>query len=222
MTDAGVLAPPAHLGSRSSLRRTKREQLRTRVEHVALDLFRRHGFEQVTVERIAAEAGIGSATFYRYFGTKDGVLFAYQQRWLDDIRRAADGLDVTRPRGEQITYLLGVLATIFDAQLGTMQVRDEIVARNPTLLPRTLAVQRTWEQELAANLARRRDLEAGDFSAQVDAAVVQVVVRLAFRRLRAGACASMAEAVTAGMRDLATLTTDCSYDPGDARGPGTA
>jgi AcrR family transcriptional regulator len=209
------------LESRSSIRTRKREQVRARVEHVALDLFRRHGFEQVTVERIAVEAGIGAATFYRYFGTKDGVLFDYQSRWLQDVRRAADGLDVTRPRGEQVRYLLAVLMKIFDAELDSMQVRDEIVARNPVLLPRTLAVQRRWEQELAESLARRRDLEAGDLTAQADAAVVQVVVRLAFRRLRAGACASMADSVTAAMRDLATLATTCSPDEGDARAPGT-
>jgi AcrR family transcriptional regulator len=205
------------LESRSGIRRRKREQVRARVEHVALDLFRRHGFERVTVERIAVEAGIGAATFYRYFGTKDGVLFDYQSRWLQDLRRVADGLDVERPRGEQVRYLLGVLVKIFDAELDTMQVRDEIVARSPILLPRTLAVQRRWEQELAENLARRRDLEAGDFAAQADAAVVQVVVRLAFRRLRAGAFTSMADSVAAVMRDLAT---SCSSDGGDRRGPG--
>ena len=76
---------------------------------------------------------------------------------------------------------------IFDAERDTMQMRDEIVARNPALLPRTLAVQRAWEQELTENLARRRDLGAGDATAQVDAAVVLVVVRLAFRR-PAGRC----------------------------------
>ena len=32
----------------------RRDEIRARVEHVALDLFRRHGFEEVTVERIAA------------------------------------------------------------------------------------------------------------------------------------------------------------------------
>jgi AcrR family transcriptional regulator len=210
----------AALDSLSSIRRRKREQVRARVEHVALDLFRRYGFEQVTVERIAGEAGIGAATFYRYFGTKDGVLFDYRSRWLQDVRRAADGLDVTRPRGEQVRYLLSVLMKIFDAELDTMQVRDEIVARNPILLPRTLAVQRRWEQELAENLARRRDLEAGDFTAQVDAAVVQVVVRLAFRRLRTGACASMADSVTATMHDLTSLATSCSSEEGGPRAPG--
>jgi AcrR family transcriptional regulator len=205
------------LESRSGIRRRKREQVRARVEHVALDLFRRHGFERVTVERIAGEAGIGAATFYRYFGTKDGVLFDYQSRWLQDLRRAADGLDVNVPRGDQVRYLLGVLVKIFDAELDTMQVRDEIVARNPGLLPRTLAVQRRWEQELAENLARRREVEAEDFTAQTDAAVVQVVVRLAFRRLRAGASTSMADSVTAAMGDVAT---SCSCDEGDARGAG--
>jgi hypothetical protein len=42
---------------------------------------------------------------------------------------------------------------------------------------------------------------------------VLVVVRLAFRRLRAGACASMTDGVLAAMGDLSTLVTSCSAEP---------
>jgi TetR/AcrR family transcriptional regulator, regulator of mycofactocin system len=196
--------------------RRRREELRARVESVALDLFLRHGFEQVTVERIAAAAGIGVATFYRYFGTKDGVLFGYQSRWLQDVRRAADAVDVARPRDEQLRCLLAAVAADFDAELPIMESRDEIVARNPRLLPRALAVQRAWEQELAASLAERRP-DGADFTAQTDAAIVQLTVRLAFRRLRAGACASVAEGVTATMRDVAALAAAWS-GTGDRNG----
>jgi AcrR family transcriptional regulator len=190
-------------------RRRKREQLRARVERVALDLFRQHGFEQVTVERIAAEAGVGATTFYRYFGTKDGVLFGYQSRWLQDVRLAVDGLDMGRSRAEQIRDLLTVLAGKLDAELDTMQMRDEIVARNPTLLPHTLAVQRVWEQELARSLARRREVEAGDLDVLADAAAVQFLVRLAFRRWRAGDSASVTDGVTRAVQDMVTLASDC-------------
>src|SRR3712207_7644572 len=56
-----------------------REQRRARIEAAALELFRSRGFDHVTVEDVCAEAGVGPATFYRHFGTKEGVVFAYRE-----------------------------------------------------------------------------------------------------------------------------------------------
>jgi AcrR family transcriptional regulator len=208
-TDGGAEARP-------TVRTSKRRALRAKVERVALDLFRQHGFEQVTVERISAEAGVAPTTFYRYFGTKDAVVFDYQARWLQDVRRAVDELDVERPRAEQIKDLLSVAVRNFESELEITQLRDEIVAGNPTLLPTTLSVQRAWEQELAQSLANRRRLPAGDFTAQTDAALVQMVIRLAFRRWRAGASPGLTEAVFVAVHDLVTLSSDCSSAGGSA------
>jgi TetR/AcrR family transcriptional regulator, regulator of mycofactocin system len=194
-------------GPRPTARTRKREQIRSRVERVALDLFRNQGFEHVTVERIAAEAGVGATTFYRYFGTKDGVLFGYQSRWLQDLRDAVDQLDVGRSRAEQMRDLLSVVVRNFTTELETMQIRDEIVARNPRLLPFTLAVQRSWERELALSLARRRALDPADLTAHADAAVVQLLIRLAFRSWRAGASTNLTDGVEVALRNVASLTT---------------
>ena len=38
-----------------------------------MDLFDGRGYRNVTVEDIAAEAGVSTSTFYRYFGTKEGL-----------------------------------------------------------------------------------------------------------------------------------------------------
>ena len=56
---------------------TLREQNRLaaieRITATALDLFDERGYSQVTVEEIAAAAGVSPSTFYRYFGTKEGL-----------------------------------------------------------------------------------------------------------------------------------------------------
>jgi AcrR family transcriptional regulator len=182
-----------------SKRAVTRDRLRAKVEEVALELFRDHGFDDVTVLQIASRAGVAPTTFYRYFGTKDGALFAYQARWLQHVRGAAESLDVARPRPQQLRDLLAAFVDHFNAELATMQLRDEIVARNPTLLPATLAVQRAWEHELASSLAKRRSRPLDDPTVHMDAALVHVVVRMAFRRWRSGAVASLAEGVAASL-----------------------
>jgi AcrR family transcriptional regulator len=162
----------------------RRERSRSGVEQAALALFRAQGYAAVTVEEISAAAGIGPATFYRYFGTKDGVLFAYQPVLLAAIRDAADRVDVSQPRPAQMLAVLTDFATLLEAQSEAMAVRDEIVAANPNLLPHTLAVQRNWEAELARCLATRRGLPEPDHATRMDAALALVVLRMAFRQWR--------------------------------------
>jgi AcrR family transcriptional regulator len=48
---------------------------RERLIRAAFDLFAQHGFEQTTVEQIAAHAGVGRTTFFRHFPTKESVVF---------------------------------------------------------------------------------------------------------------------------------------------------
>jgi len=66
-----------------------------RVAATALRLFREQGFEATTAEDIAAAAGIGRSTFFRYFGSKSEILWhcsAEQVRGLQErLRHPAPG-----------------------------------------------------------------------------------------------------------------------------------
>lgn len=57
-----------------SLRDRQRAQTRAEIIRVAFDLFGRHGYTDVSVETIAAEAGVSRATFFNYFPKKDLLL----------------------------------------------------------------------------------------------------------------------------------------------------
>src|ERR1700694_5736761 len=59
---------------RPPLTARRHEQTRHEIASSALELFTRDGYDKVSVEQIAEEAGISLRTFYRYFSTKDEVL----------------------------------------------------------------------------------------------------------------------------------------------------
>lgn len=73
------------------------------MERAAIVLMQRDGYENVTVDAIAAAAGIGRSTFFRYFGSKPEVIwYAFDDtiaRLAATIRCApadADPIDVVR------------------------------------------------------------------------------------------------------------------------------
>src|SRR2546421_10211616 len=59
---------------RPTLTERRKAQTRREIAETALALFARDGYDDVSAEAIAAEAGVSLRTFYRYFSTKDEVL----------------------------------------------------------------------------------------------------------------------------------------------------
>ena len=57
------------------VRERKKAETRASIQHYALTLFAQKGYEATTVEEIAVAASITRRTFFRYFKTKEGVVF---------------------------------------------------------------------------------------------------------------------------------------------------
>jgi AcrR family transcriptional regulator len=57
-----------------SMRAKQKLQTRAEIVRVAFDLFGKHGFEEVSVETIAAATGISRGTFFNYFPKKELIL----------------------------------------------------------------------------------------------------------------------------------------------------
>ena len=68
------MAPPS-TDMAPTLMERRRQSALAEIVDVALELFVRNGFEATTVESIAATAGCSPRTFYRYFGSKEDVMF---------------------------------------------------------------------------------------------------------------------------------------------------
>ena len=58
----------------------KAEATQTRILDVALDLFRRHGFDQTTMREIAAQAEVSLGSAYYYFDSKEDLVMAFYDR----------------------------------------------------------------------------------------------------------------------------------------------
>lgn len=171
-----------------------RSQRRDAVERCALDLFVARGYDAVTVEDICAATGVSPATFYRYFGAKDELLFGYAAQLHDGLRDAVAALDPADGLAQLLGDLLRSLAVAVEKFADDMALREAIFAAHPGLMGRALAVLTGWQQELAAALRPVAGDDA-DFAAALGVAVLQV----AWQRSRAGAAGGLLSAVEDGL-----------------------
>jgi AcrR family transcriptional regulator len=183
---------------------SSRDRRRARVEQIALELFRAKGFEQVTVEDVCAEAGVAPATFYRHFGTKEEVVFAYWDEFLAALRRATDAV-ADAPEPARLRMILEDFATFLESQQDLLALRDQIVLGHPRLMQRTVIAQRDVEAVLAIGLARLRGLEQPDADALTQAGLGMTVIRVAVRTWRAGDEGSLLSATRAALARLAEV-----------------
>src|ERR1700710_1355553 len=71
--------------ARVGLRERKKQRTRATLIEAAADLCLRQGFDNTTVDQIAAVADVSPRTFSRYFATKDAVIIALIDDMVDAI-----------------------------------------------------------------------------------------------------------------------------------------
>ena len=80
----------------------RREQLVAR----ATELFAGHGYEELSMSRIAREAGISKALLYHYFPSKRQLFETALTAAADDLQRRTAAVDSTLPPVEQVSASL--------------------------------------------------------------------------------------------------------------------
>jgi AcrR family transcriptional regulator len=122
---------------------------RDRLQNAALELFEARGFDHVTVDEIAAAAGVSHMTFFRHFGSKDRVL-------LDDpfdpvIAEAVATTDPALPAIERVaTGMLSVLPHLDPSDDVAVRRRVRIAIGNPALEAGMASNSRATEDAIVA------------------------------------------------------------------------
>jgi AcrR family transcriptional regulator len=137
------------------LREQKKLRTQAALQDAAMDLFGRHGFDQTTVEEIAAACDVSPRTFFRYYATKEDVLF------VDSQQRCAALLEIVAAQPFDDPPLDVLHRSLHDLALGYERERDRHVARarvlerSPSLRADKAEQQRGWESTLFEELERR-------------------------------------------------------------------
>ncbi|WP_148612000.1 TetR/AcrR family transcriptional regulator [Nocardioides rubriscoriae] len=62
---------------------------RDRIVEVARDVFREQGYD-ASLDLVAKRAGVGAGTLYRHFPTRDDLIDALMQSWVDRVTESTD------------------------------------------------------------------------------------------------------------------------------------
>ncbi|MEU9455162.1 TetR family transcriptional regulator [Streptomyces sp. NPDC048277] len=146
---------PASVAAGTSTRDIARAAVRTRLAEVAFELFRREGFDRVTVKEVSAAAGVSRSTFLRYFDSKeDAILSAFEV--LDD--RVATVLRTGPADQDDWTALRHAMTTLLEpfrrAQRDFLPLAL-LVETTPALSAGRREKQVGWSDALARALAER-------------------------------------------------------------------
>ncbi|MGW4117477.1 acyl-CoA-like ligand-binding transcription factor [Nocardia sp. NPDC004711] len=153
---------PVKTAAGGGLRERKKERTRRTIRTEAFRLFREQGYNETTVEQIAAAADISPSTFFRYFPSKEQVALADD---LDPIMIAA-----IEKQPKELSMLaafkqatLDSFASLSPEEFAFEQQRVELLYSIPELRG---AVAREFERSIeliVEIIARRTGRAAGDF-----------------------------------------------------------
>jgi AcrR family transcriptional regulator len=130
---------------------------RERLERAAIELFAEQGYDDTTVEQIAAGAGLNRSTFFRHFGDKREILFGGQAGLPSRLAAGIENAPAQQPALEAIETGFADIAGVWFAPdcRDLAPRRICVVASNPEFRERELLKRRDITTAIAAALRSR-------------------------------------------------------------------
>jgi mycofactocin system transcriptional regulator len=142
---------------------TSREEL----ELVALELFAERGFDQTTVDDVAEAAGIGRRTFFRYFASKNDVVWGDFDAALEHLRAQLAAVPADVPLLDGLREAVKAFNELPPGAEPQHRVRMAMVLHTPALQAHSTLRYAGWRAVVAEHVAARTGAQSGDFGPQL-------------------------------------------------------
>ena len=185
----------------------RRVTSRAELEQTAFALFAARGFDATTVDEIAAAAGIGRRTFFRYFPSKNDIPWGAFEGELDRMRTRLTACPPEVPLMDAIRLALIDFNRVAPAQVPLHRRRMELILRVPTLLAHSTLRFCAWREVIAQFVAERTGGRPDDLPPQAIAHAVLGVAIAAYERWLDDPAADLGVLLDSAMRQLAAAFT---------------
>ncbi|WP_146362134.1 mycofactocin system transcriptional regulator [Arthrobacter yangruifuii] len=148
--------------------RTGRKPVTSKADlsHAALALFDLRGFDRVTVDEIAAAAGIGRRTFFRYFPSKNDLPWGDFEELLAGMETYLRSLPESVPLGNALCSAVIEFNRLPPEEVPYHRQRMELLLRVPALQAHSTLRYTAWRQVVARFAASRLGVPEGSLQPQ--------------------------------------------------------
>ncbi len=132
------------------------------IEREAMRLFTTRGFDATTVDDIAAATGIGRRTFFRYFGSKNDVVWGRFDEGLAELRTGLASAPAGRPLVEVLRDAIVAFNALPAAQVPVHRQRMALILGVDSLQAHSTLMYAEWRRVIAEFVAARTGARPGD------------------------------------------------------------
>jgi len=165
-----------------SLRERHASRTRRRIVAEAWELFAEQGYAATTADEIAARSDVSPRTFFRYFATKDALLFFDFDERLARITERIEARPRHEPPAETFVHVLGEVVADFERAPAERALVERLVAERPSIRSyQRSTIAEHGEREVTQALARRAGVPADDLALRTMVAAVGACFDVALR-----------------------------------------
>jgi mycofactocin system transcriptional regulator len=128
---------------------------RAQVSRTALELFRARGFEQTTLADIAAALGVGRRTLFRYFPSKNDMVWGDFEVVLARLRAGLDDSGADEPMMDVLTRAVLASNHHEGEALEDLRMRMGLIIDVPALQAHSVLHYAEWQRVVAHFIAGR-------------------------------------------------------------------
>lgn len=154
------------------------ERTEAAIREAAARLIARHGFEAVSMRQLAAEVGVQAAALYRYYPTKEALLYRLMREHMQGLMAAwnAERPAVEDPRERLAAFVDNHIRYHVEWRHSTHVSNMELRSLGHDHLTAILRLRTAYEKELRAIL--RDGVEQGAFDIEDIALTAMAVIQM--------------------------------------------
>lgn len=139
---------------------------RDEITAVAMSLFTQHGFDEVSVDDIANAAGIARRTVFRYYSSKNAIVWGDFDSHLDTMRELLHNTPETLRTGIALRQALLTFNDFPADETARHRVRMRVILEVPALQAYSMLMYTGWREVIAEFVAQRRGMATSDLLPQ--------------------------------------------------------
>lgn len=136
------------------------------VARVALDLFSRQGFDETTMDDIAAEVGVHRRSLFRYFASKNDIVWGDFDWVLVRLRELLGAADPEQPLMDALGEAVVASNRYEGGDLAELRIRMTLITSVPSLQAHSMLRYASWRAVVAEFAAGRLGTDADDLAPQ--------------------------------------------------------